>query len=79
MAGLGWGDAASVSKSQPGTLEQLRAQRGAYQIFNPDEAVAYVRANGVLLLQPLCGGMPPTLASRSLQLLDTKVLPALRG
>jgi len=73
------GDAASVSKSQAETVEQLRAQRGAYQIFTPDEAVAYVRANGVLLLQPLCGGMPPTLAWRSLELLDEKVLPALRG
>lgn len=73
------GDAASVSKSQAGTVDELRAQRGAYRIFTPDEAIAYVRANGVLLLQPLCGGMPPSLAWQSLELLDQKVLPALRG
>lgn len=73
------GDAASVSKSMATSVEELRAQKGAYQIFTPEQAVAYVRANGVLLLQPLCGGLPPEIAWRSLELLDAKVLPALRG
>jgi len=41
--------------------------------------VAHVRAKGVLLLQPLCGGLPPDLAWPSLELVASKVLPALRG
>ena len=73
------GDATSVSKSTAATVESLRAQQGAYRIFTPDEAVAYVRGHGPLLLQPLCGGLPPALAWRSLELIATKVLPALRG
>jgi alkanesulfonate monooxygenase SsuD/methylene tetrahydromethanopterin reductase-like flavin-dependent oxidoreductase (luciferase family) len=72
-------DAESVSKSTAKTVEELRAQRGAYQIFTPEEAVAHVRANGLLLLQPLCGGLPPELAWRSLELIEARVLPALRA
>ena len=76
----GWlRDAVSVSKSTATSVAELRAQHGAYRIFTPDEAVAYVRANGPLLLQPLCGGLPPELAWRSLELIASKVLPALRG
>ncbi len=73
------GDAASVSKSTAKTVAELRAQEGAYRIFTPEQAVAYVKANGVLLLQPLCGGLPPELAWPSLELLDSRVLPVLRG
>ena len=73
------GDAASVSKSTATSVASLRAQKGAYQIFTPDEAVAYVRAHGPLLLQPLCGGLPPALAWPSLELIASKVLPALRA
>jgi len=69
----------SVSKSVATSVEELRAQNGPYRIFTPDEAVAHVRAKGVLLLQPLCGGLPPDLAWPSLELVASKVLPALRG
>jgi hypothetical protein len=31
------------------------------------------------MLQPLCGGIPPTLAWRHLELVAQKVLPALRA
>lgn len=68
------GDAQSVSKSVAQTVDQLRAQKGAYQIFSPDEALAYIKSNGLLLLQPLCGGLPPELAWQSLETLKRQVL-----
>jgi alkanesulfonate monooxygenase SsuD/methylene tetrahydromethanopterin reductase-like flavin-dependent oxidoreductase (luciferase family) len=74
-AWLGGVDAAS--KSVAPDVEALRAENGSYRIFTPDEAVAYVREHGVLLTQPLCGGLPPDLAWRSLELIAGKVLPAL--
>jgi alkanesulfonate monooxygenase SsuD/methylene tetrahydromethanopterin reductase-like flavin-dependent oxidoreductase (luciferase family) len=69
----------SASKSTATSVEALRAERGAYRILTPDEAVAYVRAHGVLLLHPLCGGIPPELAWPCLELVASKVLPALRA
>ena len=55
----------------------LRAERGAYRVLTPEEAVAYVRTTGPLTLHPLCGGCPPELAWRSLDLVARAVLPAL--
>jgi alkanesulfonate monooxygenase SsuD/methylene tetrahydromethanopterin reductase-like flavin-dependent oxidoreductase (luciferase family) len=66
---------ASVSQSVAKTVEELRAQRGAYQIFTPDEAVDYVKRNGFFLAHPLCGGLPPELGWSSLKLLAEEVLP----
>ena len=71
------GDAASASKSVAGDIQALRAEQGAYRIFTPEEAVAYVKANGVLLTQPLCGGLPAKLAWPSLELIANRVMPAL--
>lgn len=71
------GDSASITKSLAQTVDELRAQKGAYQIFTPDEALAYVKANGILMLQPLCGGLSPELAWASLELMADKVLPRL--
>jgi alkanesulfonate monooxygenase SsuD/methylene tetrahydromethanopterin reductase-like flavin-dependent oxidoreductase (luciferase family) len=65
----------SVSKSVATTVDELRAQDGAYRIFTPDDAVAHVRRFGILLTQPLCGGIPPDLAWPSLELLASDVLP----
>lgn len=73
------GQSVSTSKSVASSVEALRAERGAYRIFTPDEAVAHVRAHGLLLTQPLCGGIPPKRAWESLELIASKVLPALRG
>jgi alkanesulfonate monooxygenase SsuD/methylene tetrahydromethanopterin reductase-like flavin-dependent oxidoreductase (luciferase family) len=69
----------SVSRSDAQTVDELRASNGPYRIFTPDEAIAHVRANGVLLTQPLCGGLPPELAWESLHLIAKRVLPALRA
>jgi hypothetical protein len=78
MAYAAWlGDSASITKSFAKTVDELRAQKGAYQIFTPDEALAYVKTNGILLLHPLCGGLSPDLAWASLELMADKVLPRL--
>jgi len=68
------GDSTSVSKSVATTIDELREQEGAYRIFTPEQAREYIANNGVLLLQPLCGGMPPDLAWASLELIADKVL-----
>jgi alkanesulfonate monooxygenase SsuD/methylene tetrahydromethanopterin reductase-like flavin-dependent oxidoreductase (luciferase family) len=73
------GASVSTSKSVAATVEELRAEQGAYRIFTPEEAVAHVRASGPLLMQPLCGGIPPKLAWESLELVASKVLPALNA
>jgi len=72
------GDGAAASRSTAASVEALRAEQGPYRIFTPEEAVAHVRTHGLLLLQPLCGGLPPALAFEHLEILETRVLPALR-
>jgi alkanesulfonate monooxygenase SsuD/methylene tetrahydromethanopterin reductase-like flavin-dependent oxidoreductase (luciferase family) len=69
----------SATKSSARDVAALRAEKGPYRIFTPDEAVDYVKSHGVLLLHPLCGGLPPELAWPSLELVAGKVLPALAG
>jgi len=71
------GASGSVSKSSAASVAELRAERGPYRIFTPDQAIEHVRRNGVLLMQPLCGGIPPALAWEHLELLAKRVLPAL--
>ena len=71
------GDSASATKNTATTVEALRADPGAFRIFTPDEAIDYVKANGLLVTQPLCGGIPPETAWASLHLIVDKVLPAL--
>jgi alkanesulfonate monooxygenase SsuD/methylene tetrahydromethanopterin reductase-like flavin-dependent oxidoreductase (luciferase family) len=72
------GDAGAVSKSVARTVDALRAEAGAYRIFTPEEAVEHILTNQIFMTQPLCGGLPPKLAWRSLELLASEVLPALR-
>ena len=73
------GASGSVSKSAATSVAALRAENGPYRIFTPDEAVAHVRQSGLLLMQPLCGGIPPALAWEHLELVAKRVLPALRS
>lgn len=70
-------NSSSVTKSLARSVEELRAQEGAYRIFTPDEALAYIESNGLLLLQPLCGGLPPELAWESLETMKSRVLSRL--
>ncbi|MEN8159198.1 MAG: LLM class flavin-dependent oxidoreductase [Myxococcota bacterium] len=73
------GESGSISKSVAADVDALRKENGAYRIFTPEEAAAHIREHGMLLLQPLCGGLPPALAWQSLELLASKVLPAVKG
>ncbi len=67
----------AVSKSVATDLDALRAEDGAYRIVDPEGAIELARHYGVLMLQPLSGGLPPDLAWPSLELLAAKVLPGL--
>lgn len=69
----------AITRSVAADVAALRAENGNYRIFSVDEAVAYVRAHGILMTQPLSGGIPPELAWPSLELIAGKVLPAVRG
>lgn len=60
------GGAASASASSAKTVDELRAENGAYRIVTPDEARALRNQHGALALQPLCGGIPPDIAWRYL-------------
>jgi len=68
-------DIDSATKSIAGSVEELRAEKGNYQILSVDEAVAEVKRSGVLLTQPLCGGMPIDYAWESLETIVQDVLP----
>ena len=46
----------------------LRETEGPYRIFTPDEATDYIRSGRPLPLHPLCGGIPPEVAWRHLEL-----------
>jgi alkanesulfonate monooxygenase SsuD/methylene tetrahydromethanopterin reductase-like flavin-dependent oxidoreductase (luciferase family) len=74
------GDATAAVKSMARSVDDLRAENGPYRIFTPEQAGEYIAARGFLLLQPLCGGLPPAIAWQSLHLLAERVLtPASRG
>lgn len=59
------------------SIEQLKAS-GGYVVVTPKECVELVRKYGNLLLHPLCGGCPPEIGWRSLELFVEKVLPEVR-
>jgi hypothetical protein len=44
------------------TVDELRAERGMYQVMRPDEAGALLARGAPLVLQPLVGGVPPEIA-----------------
>lgn len=67
---------ASVVNTEATTVEALRAE-GKYRVLTPDECVAYARSGAALIHFPLCGGTPPDLGWRSLELYAAKVLPRL--
>jgi hypothetical protein len=65
----------SASKSTAMTVDQLRSENGAYRILTPDQAVEAIRTYGAFVTKPLCGGIPPKTAWKSLELLVERVLP----
>jgi alkanesulfonate monooxygenase SsuD/methylene tetrahydromethanopterin reductase-like flavin-dependent oxidoreductase (luciferase family) len=68
-------DIDSATRSDAMTVSELRAANGNYRIFTPDEAVHEIREHGVLMMQPLCGGLPIDYAWESLETLASDVLP----
>jgi len=68
-------DIEAATKSIASSVEELRAEKGNYQILSVDEAVQEIRARGVLMTQPLCGGMPIDYAWESLETIVQDVLP----
>jgi alkanesulfonate monooxygenase SsuD/methylene tetrahydromethanopterin reductase-like flavin-dependent oxidoreductase (luciferase family) len=69
----------TITKSTALSVDALRAENGNYRVLTPDEAVERIRKHGALMLQPLCGGLPPSIAWRRLELLASDVLPRVRS
>jgi alkanesulfonate monooxygenase SsuD/methylene tetrahydromethanopterin reductase-like flavin-dependent oxidoreductase (luciferase family) len=65
--------------SRAATVDQLRAENGAYRVFSVDEAIAHIRTGAPLGLHPLVGGLPPEIAWRYLKVVGEQVMPALRS
>lgn len=57
---------ASITRAE--NVAALREELGPYRIFTRDEAVAYISSGRPLPLHPLCGGIPPDVAWRYLEL-----------
>ena len=72
-------DIDSATKSIASSVEELRAEKGNYQILSVDEAVSEIRESGILLTQPLCGGMPIDYAWESLTTIVDDVLPQVKS
>ncbi len=68
------GDATAAVVSRATGVDQLRAEERSYRIVTPAGARELLERFGVLALQPLCGGIPPELAWRSLHLIEREVL-----
>lgn len=74
-------DMRSQAQAVATTVEDLRAE-GVYRILTPDECLALadeVGPMGPITLHPLCGGVPPEVGWRSLELFADQVLPRLRA
>ena len=56
------GRSGTASISRASTVAELAAERGAYQILTPAEALELTGGGFPLNLQPLVGGLPPDLA-----------------
>ncbi len=59
--------AGTASVSFASTVEELKAERGSYQIMTPDEASDHIAKGNPLALQPLVGGIPVDTAWRYLE------------
>jgi alkanesulfonate monooxygenase SsuD/methylene tetrahydromethanopterin reductase-like flavin-dependent oxidoreductase (luciferase family) len=64
--------------SRAATVDELRAENGAYRGFSVDEAIAHIRTGAPLGLHPLVGGLPPEIAWRYLKVVGEQVMPALQ-
>jgi hypothetical protein len=61
--------------------DELRAS-GEYRVWTPEQVVERARAMGpmdMVMLHPLMGGLDPEFSWECLRLVESRVLPALRG
>ncbi len=65
----------SVALDESTTVDALR-RHGTYAVLTPDECIELVRERGSLSLHPLCGGVPPDVGWETLELVASRVLPA---
>jgi alkanesulfonate monooxygenase SsuD/methylene tetrahydromethanopterin reductase-like flavin-dependent oxidoreductase (luciferase family) len=72
------GDETTASISHAKTVDELRATSTAHKIYSTDEAVELVRNGGMLMLMPLCGGLPPEVARPYVERVANVVLPRAR-
>lgn len=73
-------DAGLPGKYEPAADVHEMRSRGMYRVITPDEMVAELTASSPFsfaLFHPMVGGIPPTLAWRSLELFEHEVLPRL--
>ena len=66
----------TVSLTKGETVDELRAANGSHRVVTVADAVALVRRDGALGLQPLCGGLDPDVAWPYLRRVADEVLPA---
>jgi alkanesulfonate monooxygenase SsuD/methylene tetrahydromethanopterin reductase-like flavin-dependent oxidoreductase (luciferase family) len=66
----------SVALDTATTVDELR-RNNVYAVVTPDDCVGLVRKYGSLALHPLCGGISPDVAWESLELVASRVQPAL--
>ena len=64
----------SATSTSATTLDELRSD-DLFMVLRPEEAVAWAQDTGVVLLYPLCGGIPPDVAWESLYFFEHTVLP----
>jgi alkanesulfonate monooxygenase SsuD/methylene tetrahydromethanopterin reductase-like flavin-dependent oxidoreductase (luciferase family) len=62
------GDDSVASITKADSVSALRESGGPYRILTVDQATAFIRSGRPLPLHPLCGGVPPKLAWRYLEL-----------
>jgi alkanesulfonate monooxygenase SsuD/methylene tetrahydromethanopterin reductase-like flavin-dependent oxidoreductase (luciferase family) len=67
----------TVSLTKGSTVDELRAANGSHRVVSVDDAVALIRRDGALGLQPLSGGLDPDVAWPYLRRVVDEVLPAL--
>ncbi|HEV7720881.1 MAG TPA: LLM class flavin-dependent oxidoreductase, partial [Iamia sp.] len=66
----------TASLSPASTVDELRAEDGAYRIVSVDDAVV-MATTGTLALHPMCGGIPPDVAWPYLRRVADEVVPAM--
>jgi hypothetical protein len=71
------GQTSAVQVHGAETADDVRAS-GVYRVVTPQECIEMYRSVGALVLHPLMGGLPPEIASESLDLFANEVLPHIR-